>query len=187
MDRGAPAHLCCQRPAPTGSTCLSRFSINEIRENFLTESTIQQLVKLADEALEGVAQAQRQGLETIELELVELERRLDRLYILVEITDLEINDILPRIREHRERQEGLESTAQEARTIFSQRGKVMEDVNTIAAYAQDMSEFSNESELTETRAFIKSFVREIVVMPGNALERYTVPMPDDTVIPGNDV
>ena len=36
------------------------------------------------------------------------------------------------------------------------------------------------AELTERRAFIESFVKEIVVMPGNALMRYTVPMPDDS-------
>ena len=57
-------------------------------------------------------------------------------------------------------------------------------MNTIAAYAKDMRDFLNESELTERRAFIKSFVKEIVVMPGDALLRYTVPMPDDSLIPG---
>ena len=43
---------------------------------------------------------------------------------------------------------------------------------------------SRESELTERRAFIKSFVKEIIVVPGDALLRYTVPMPDDSLIPG---
>ena len=57
---------------------------------------------------------------------------------------------------------------------------------TIATYAQDMSEFLNESELTERRAFIETFVKEIVVMPGNAVVRYTVPMPDDSRIPGRN-
>ena len=59
-------------------------------------------------------------------------------------------------------------------------------METIAAYAQDMSEFLNESELTERRAFIETFVKEIVVMPGDALLRYTIPMPDDSPIPGRN-
>ena len=59
-------------------------------------------------------------------------------------------------------------------------------MNTIAAYAQDMSEFLKESELTERRAFIETFVKEIVVTPGNALLRYTIPMPDDSPIPGRN-
>ena len=40
--------------------------------------------------------------------------------------------------------------------------------------------------LTERRAFIESFVREIVVMPDNAFVRYTIPMPDDSRISGMD-
>ena len=46
--------------------------------------------------------------------------------------------------------------------------------------------FLNERELTERRAFIESFVKEIVVMPDNAVVRYTVPMPDDSPIPGRN-
>ena len=43
-----------------------------------------------------------------------------------------------------------------------------------------------ESELTEGRAFIQSFIKEIVVVPGDALLRYTIPMPDDSRIPGGN-
>ncbi len=91
-----------------------------------------------------------------------------------------------RIKEHRERQERLEDAAAEARAILSQRRAVLDDMNIIAAYAQDMSEFLNESELTERRAFIETFVKEIVVMPGDALLRYTIPMPNDSPIPGRN-
>ena len=38
----------------------------------------------------------------------------------METTDLEINDILPLIREHKERQEKLETAADEARAILNQ-------------------------------------------------------------------
>ena len=51
---------------------------------------------------------------------------------------------------------------------------------TISAYAKDMRDFLNESELTERRAFIESFVKEIVVMPGDALMRYTIPISQST-------
>ena len=50
----------------------------------------------------------------------------------------------------------MRSSAEEARAILSQRREVLDDVKTITAYAQDMSEFLNESELTERRAFIES-------------------------------
>ena len=70
--------------------------------------------------------------------------------------------------------------AAEARAILSQRRADLDDVETIAAYAQDMSEFLKESELTERRAFIETFVKEIVVMPGDALLRYTIPISQST-------
>ena len=88
------------------------------------------------------------------------------------------------VKEHRERKERLEDAAADARAILSERRAHLDDVKTISAYAKDMRDFLNESELTERRAFIESFVKEIVVMPGDALMRYTVPMPDDSLIPG---
>ena len=160
--------------------------VGKIRENVLTESNIRDLVKLVDEEMDGIAHEQRQRLETVESELVDVKRRLERLYDLAETTDLNIHDFKPRIRDHRERQEKLETTAAEARAMLSQRREVLDDVETIAAYAQDMSVFLNESELTERRAFIESFVKEIVVQPGNALVRYTIPMPQDSPIGGMD-
>ena len=74
----------------------------------------------------------------------------------------------------------MEASAEEARTILSQRREVLDDVETITAYAQDLSVFLNESELTERRAFIESFVKEIIVMPGNAVVRYTIPISQST-------
>ncbi len=84
-------------------------------------------------------------------------------------------DASDRIRQHREGRERLEEAAA-ARATLSQRRTVLDDVVTIAAYAQNMTQFLDESEMTERRAFVK----EILVMPGNALMRYTTPMPDDS-------
>ena len=70
---------------------------------------------------------------------------------------------------------------------MTQRRSVLDDVNTIEAYAKEMRDFLKHSELTERKAFIQSFVKEIVVMPDDALLRYTVPMPSDSLIPGKAI
>ena len=103
---------------------------------------------------------------------------------LVETTDLDIDDFKPRIRDHRERQQRLEASAEDARSMLSERRVVLDNVETITAYAQEMSEFLMRSELTESRAFVESFVKEVVVSPGNAVVRYSIPMPDDSSLPG---
>ena len=134
--------------------------------------------------MDGVTREQRKRLETIEDELEEVKRKLGRIWHFIETSDAVMTDASDRIREHRERQERLEYFAEQARAVLAQRRKVLDDVNTIAAYAKDMKDFLKESEPTERRAFIQSFIKEIVVVPGDALLRYTVPMPDDSLIPG---
>ena len=156
--------------------------IEQIRANILTESNIRDLVRLMDEEMDGVAAEQRERLENIEAELIEVRRRLDRVWHVIENSELDISDATSRIREHRERQEKLEIAAEEARALLSERRAVLDNVDTIAAFAEDMSEFLMTSEITESRAFIKSFVKEIVVKPGKATVFYTLPTPPDSPI-----
>ena len=158
--------------------------VEKIRSNILTEGSITSLVKVVDEEMDGIAAEQRQRLETVEAELEEVKRKLGRVWHFIENSDIEMADASDRIREHRERQERLEEAAAEARAILAERRAVLDDVETIAAYAREMRDFLVESELTERRAFIESFVKEIVVTPDDALLRYTVPMPEDSMIPG---
>ena len=177
---GKFSYYVCQSVMKRGSGACNAPRLNARRFEELVVGKIRELVKLVDEEMDGVAKEQRQRLETIDSELVEVKRRLDRLYNLVETTDLDIEDFKPRIRDHRERQERLEASAAEARSMLSERREVLDDVETITTYAQDLSVFLNESELTERRVFIGSFVKEIVVMPGNAVVRYTIPISQST-------
>ena len=130
--------------------------------------------------MDGIASEQRKRLETIDTELEEVKRRLGRIWNAIETSDIDIADASDRIKEHRERKERLEDAAADARAIVSQRRAYLDDVSTIAAYAKDMKDFLNESELTERRAFIQSFVKEIIVIPGDALIRYTIPISQST-------
>ena len=155
--------------------------VGKIRSNVLTDSNIRALVKVVDEQMDSVVAEQRKRLEAIEDELEDVQRKLGRIWHFIETVDnVEMTDASDRIREHRDRQERLEDLAAEARAILSQRREVLDDVEPIAAYAQDMSDFLKESELTGRRAFIETFVKEIVVIPGDALVRYTIPISQST-------
>ena len=126
MKRGSGA---CDAPR-LNAKGFEALIVDQIRSNILTEGNIRDLVRLVDEEMNGVAKEQRQKLETIETELAEVRRRLDRLYTLVETTDMEMGDILPRIREHKERQERLEVSAEDARALLLERRVVLDDVKT---------------------------------------------------------
>ena len=184
MKRGAGA---CDSPR-IDARHFEDLVVGSIRSNILTEDNIRSLVQVVDEQMDGVANEQRKRLETIESELADVRGRLDRLYNLVETTnEFNMADFAHRIRDHRERQERLEATAEGARAILAQRRAVLDDVRTITAYARDMSKFLQKSEMTERRAFIETFVKEIEVLPDNAVVRYAVPMPNDSFIPAKKV
>ncbi len=160
--------------------------VARIRSDILTEGSIRDLAKEVDKEMSGVAREQRKRLKTIEDELQDVKRQMDRIWRYIATSDTVMDDASTHIKELRDRQERLEDAAEDAKEMLSQRLKVLDDVNTITAYAKEMSDFLSESEPTERRAFIKSFVKEIVVMPGDALLRYTIPMPDDTRTPGRN-
>ena len=80
--------------------------------------------------------------------------------------------------------ERLEKAADETRALLTLRRSNVQDVERIAAYA---SEFLMESNLTETKAFIWSFVKEIAIRPGKAVIHYTIPTPLDNDIDGADI
>ena len=98
---------------------------------------------------------------------------------LVKLLDEEMDGVAS---EQRERLENIEDVKRRLSRIW----QVIETTDIEMADAQDMSEFLNESELTERRPFIETFVKEIVVMPGDALLRYTIAMTDDSPIPGRN-
>ena len=174
MKRGKDA---CHTP---GSTPPFRGNDRrEIRSSILTDGSITELVKVVDEQMDGIAGEQRKRLKTIEDELEDVKRRLGAIWNAIETSAIDISDASDRIKEHRERKERLEDAAADARAILSERRAHLDNVDTIAAYARDMKDFLEESELTERRSFIESFVKEIMVIPGDALIRYTVPMPND--------
>ena len=175
----------CKTPRLNAKS-FEKLIVNEIRENVLTESNIRDLVKLLDEEMDGVARDQRERLETIEEELEDVKKRLGRIWNHIETTDTEMADASDRIREHRERKEKLEVAAEEARGLLKERRQFLDSADTIAAFAAEMSGFLKTSELTETKAFVGSFVKEVVVKPGRAAIVYSIPTPEDSPIGGAD-
>ena len=180
MKRGKDA---CNSPR-LNARRFEEMIVEKIRSNILTDESITELVKAVDEEMDGIASEQRKRLKTIDDELEDVKRKLARIWHVIETSDIDIADASDRIKEHRERKERLEDAAEDARALLSQRRAHLDDVDTIAAYARDMKDFLEESELTERRAFIESFVKEIMVIPGDALIRYTVPMPKGSFLAG---
>ena len=161
--------------------------VDELRANILTKSNIKDLVKIVDEEMDGVASEQRDRLDTIDGELEEVKKQLGRVWQFIARSDsVDVAEASDLIVELRQRKETLEIAAEEARALLKERRQLLDSADTIAAFAEDMSEFLKKSELTETRAFVHSFVKKIEVKPGRATIVYTIPTPDDSPMGGAD-
>ena len=193
---GKYTYYVCQSKIKKGSeTCetprlnardFERLIIDQLRQHILTESNIRELVKLVDEAMDGLAREQRDKLKAIEHELAEVKRMLDRIWRVIETTDLEVADASDRIKAHKQRREQLELAAAEARKALAARRQLLDSAEVIAEFAAEMSEFLLTSEITETKAFIRTFVKRITVRPGRAVIHYPIPMPQDSLIGRSD-
>ena len=154
--------------------------VDRIRSGILTEGNNGDLAKVVVQEVDRLAREQRKLLETIESEIADAHRRLERLFDLLETTDDDVANAALRINTHLERQGRLEDSEAEATAVLSQRKLVRDDAETIAANALDMTEFLRGSELHERRDFIATFVREIVVMPGKSVIHYNIPITQST-------
>ena len=144
-------------------------------------------MKIVDEEMDGVASEQRDRLDTIDGELEDVKKQLGRVWQFIARSDsVDVAEASDLIVELRQRKETLEITAEEARALLKERRQLLDSADTIAAFAEDMSEFLKKSELTETRAFVHSFVKKIEVKPGRATIVYSIPTPDDSPMGGAD-
>ena len=99
------------------------------------------------------------------------------------IESVDVSSASAHIVELRERKESLESTADEARFVLAERRQHIDSTDTISTFVEEMSELLATSELTETKVFVHSFVKEIHVKPGII---YSTPTPDDSPLGGAD-
>ena len=161
--------------------------VDRIRSSILAKDGNGDKVTVVVKELDRLVQAQRGRLEIIESELNDVRHRLDRLWDFVESTDDDLADTAsPRIRVNKDRQVHLEASLQEANAILSRRKAIRDDVTAITVKALDTTEYPQKSELPERRAFVETFVRDIVVMPGNAVIHYRVPVAKGSQNPEGD-
>ena len=160
--------------------------VRRIRSSILTVGIIGDLPTIIAKELDRLAREQRRRLETIESELADVRRRLGRLWDVVETADDVPADMDIRIKANTERRSLLEASLEEAQSILSRRRSVKNDLEAIVARAQDMGEFLRESDLSDRKAFAQTFIKEILVMSGKAVVRYTVPIAGDSHMLGAD-
>ena len=150
--------------------------INRIKEQILTYDNLKELVSLVNEEMDSAASDYRERLNIITVETDNVNQRLERLYDALETGSLQLADLAPRIQRLRQRQEQLHAARWEIENLLSDRKVELADMETVKSYVEDLRNLLEDSQVTERKSFIKSFVKEVRVTGTEVLLSYNIPL-----------
>lgn len=150
--------------------------IDKIKEHILTEENLTNLVKLVNEEIDSSCKAYREELDARSDEITDINHRLERLYDVIEMGELGLGDLAPRIKELRSRQEKLQVRKVEIESYLSDRKVELARPEIVKAYVKDLRKLLSNSPLSERKAFVRSFIKEVKVTGDEVVLTYTIPL-----------
>jgi site-specific DNA recombinase len=137
---------------------------------------------MVNEDIDTTMDSYQNELNMLSSTIEDTDHRLGRLYDAIETGKLSLDDVVVRIRELRQRQEQLQVRRIEIENQMSDRKVELADLKTISAYVDDLHNLLREGSLTERRAFIRSFIKEIRVTGNEVVLTYAMPILPETTI-----
>ncbi len=158
---------------------LEQLVIEQVKERVLNQEWLEQLVELVNIELDSSHDILKERLDVVDAELRDVEMRLSKLYDALETNRLSLDDLAPRIKELRSRQDELSKARLQIEAERVTRGVKHVDAEVVKSYARDLKCLLEEREVAESKAFLRSFIKRIEIGGGNARVHYVLPMPPD--------
>ncbi|MBI4188787.1 MAG: recombinase family protein, partial [Chloroflexi bacterium] len=158
---------------------IERLVIDQIKSKILVSESLEQLVVLVNAELDAGHTIVKEKMDNIDIELHEVENRLTSLYDALETGKLVLDDLAPRIKELRTKQNELSKARVLAEAEMTLQGCQQLDIDAVRSYAADLWKVLEESEVAQRKAFLRSFVKKIVVENEMVKLYYKVPVPPD--------
>jgi site-specific DNA recombinase len=156
---------------------LEHLVIEQIQDKVLNQECLEELVSLVNDELDSTHGALRYRLAAIDAELNDVRIRLSKLYDALETGKLSLDDLAPRIRELKARQDELPKTRIQVEADIAAHGATHVDAETVKLYAQDLNGLLDEADIIDTKAFLRSFVKRIEIHKNEAVIKYSLPVP----------
>ena len=172
MERGPDD---CTTP-PIDTAYLDRLVVTKMVENVLTGKNLQTVIKIAQEQSGKMALQHQAELETISDRLAGQNRPRRELMTAVETERTTFAEVAGRVQEMNDAKTRLEAQAMEAKKqldlqeFLSNEGRIRENTRNIDTYLRAV----NRETVQE---MIRTLIREVLVRPGTATLRYTIPIP----------
>jgi site-specific DNA recombinase len=158
---------------------IEKLVIEQIKRKILTPQCLEELVKLVNEELDSAQGLLKDKLDSVDADLIDLKARLGKLYDALETGKLNLDDLSPRIKELKARQDDLNKNRVQLEADMMVEGVQPVELEAIKTYAQDLASLLEEGDFTQSKAFLRSFVKKVIVSGEKAKIQYRLPMPPD--------
>ncbi len=158
---------------------IEKLVIEQIKQKVLTQECLEELVKLVNEEMDSAHGSLKDKLDAIDAELNDVKARLSKLYDALETGKLSLDDLSPRIRELKARQDELTKVRVQVEADMVVEGVQHLEVEAVKSYAQDLRSLLEEGNFTQSKSFLRSFVKKVIVNGDKAKIQYRLPMPPD--------
>jgi len=134
------------------------FIVDRIRGYILTEENLLELTSIVNEEIDASTNSvmERQG--TLELQISDVDSRLEHLYDALEKGSFSSDELAPRIRKLQERRNGLLEKKREIVVETQPNFLKMPELKVIQGYVENLSSLLASSSIVKKRGFLKSFV-----------------------------
>ncbi len=153
--------------------------VSTVLERILNEEVIIGLVQLVAEEIDATAEELAIQLTTVDAELADVRRGLERLYDALENSDLNYQALSPRILSLRQQEEQLAAARDDAHRQLENRRAELPSTAEINGYVADFREFLQQGTIPERKALIRNFVKGVRIAENEVHLTYTIPMPSD--------
>ena len=116
-------------------------------------------------------------MDAVDAELRDTSARLFKLYDALETGKLVLDDLAPRIKELRNRQDELSKVRVQVEAEMAVRNVEQVDSAVVIAYARDLRGLLEEAGFTERKAFLRSFIERIEISEKQGVVHYSLPLP----------
>jgi hypothetical protein len=158
-----------------------RLVVSKIKEHILTPDNLTRLVEMVNEEMDAATSSYRVEIGTIEKEIGDVSRRLGNVYNAIENGNIDYVLLKPRLQELKSQHDKLLARKAELELLTSQRKIELADTRVVREYVDDLYQFLDSSELSERRAFVKSFIKDVTITGHEGLIRYVLPLPSDNI------
>ena len=158
---------------------LEQLVLDQVKQRVLNQKSLEELVSLVNMELDSTRGILKEKLDAIDAELNDVEARLSKLYDALETQKLSLDDLAPRIKGLRAREDELSKTRLLVEAERITRVVKHVDARIVKAYARDLQCLLGEADILESKAFLRSFIKRIEIDGGSAKVHYTLPMPPD--------